>query len=388
MFFLLIFNLAVFDLFTIIFYVVVLGLDHFHAMQLAVHGIDVWLQHVPDGDRQVFARSDPVFHEIHVQVHVLVVELVGDVLLDDTAQVFQVHEKSCSLVGFALHGYEQLVIMPVPVRVGAFAENLQVLFLRPVLAEQLMGRVKTLSSGDKDHAANIRRTYSVKRIRIFAPGMKILLVSATEKEISPLLAAIGVKNYVGDHLRICKYRNLDIDVLVTGIGMTATAFWLGKILSGKYEMAFNFGLAGSFNADLPVGCVVNIVQEHFSELGAEDGEQQLSLKEMGLEGASEVMNGSKIANRVLEEIPMVCGITVNKVHGNERTIEKDFLRFRPNTESMEGAAFLFACTQEKIPCAQVRCISNMVERRNRDNWNIPLAIENLNKKAVEILNAF
>ena len=218
--------------------------------------------------------------------------------------------------------------------------------------------------------------------------MKILIVSATEKEISPLLNAIGIKNFVGDHLRICKHKNLDIDVLVTGIGMTATAFWMGKILTDKYEMAFNFGLAGSFNKDLEIGSVVNIVQEHFSELGAEDGEKILSLSEIGLEGINEVLNESKIANKVLEEIPMVCGITVNTVHGEEKSIEKVFSRFHPNTETMEGAAFLFACAHEKIPCAQIRAISNLVERRNKNNWNIPLAIKNLNEKAIEILNAF
>ncbi len=218
--------------------------------------------------------------------------------------------------------------------------------------------------------------------------MKILLVSATEKEISPLLSAIGIKNYVGDHLRICKHRNLDIDVLVTGIGMTSTAFWLGKVLSDKYDLAFNFGLAGSFNRDIELGSIVNVTQEHFSEMGAEDGNKRLSLKEIGLEGTEEVLNDPTIANKVLEMIPMVCGITVNRVHGEEKSIQRDFRRFHPNIESMEGAAFLFACCHEKIPCAQVRAVSNYVEKRNKKNWNIPLAIANLNRKALEILDAF
>ena len=218
--------------------------------------------------------------------------------------------------------------------------------------------------------------------------MKILIVSATEKEISPLLNQIGIKNFVGEHLRICKHKNNDVDVLITGVGMTATAFWLGKILSNQYDMAINFGLAGSFNKDLKIGSVVNIVQEHFAELGAEDGENFLSLNEIGLEGISEVLNETKISNKILEKIRLVRGITVNKVHGNEKSIEQVFSQFHPNTESMEGAAFLFACAHEKIPCAQIRCISNFVEKRNKDKWNIPLAIGNLNKKAIEILNAF
>ena len=218
--------------------------------------------------------------------------------------------------------------------------------------------------------------------------MKILVVSATEKEISPLLNRIGIEKFASEHLHNCKHKNNDVDVLVTGVGMTVTAFWLGKILSDKYDFAINFGLAGSFNQDLKIGTIVNIVQEHFSELGAEDDEKFLSLSEIGLDGISEVLNETKISNKVLEKIPMVCGITVNKVHGNEKSIEKIFSKFHPNTESMEGAAFLFACAQEKIPYAQIRSISNFVEKRNKNKWNIPLAIETLNKKAIEILDAF
>ncbi|MEW6469691.1 MAG: futalosine hydrolase [Bacteroidota bacterium] len=218
--------------------------------------------------------------------------------------------------------------------------------------------------------------------------MKILVVSATEAEIAPLLQAIGIKNYVGDHLRICKRGRLDVDVLITGVGMTATAFRMGKALQGKYDLAFNFGLAGSFNPDIPPGGLVNIVQDHFSELGAEDGDAFLPLDRMGLGGAGEVMNTTEISNKVLELIPKVCGITVNTVHGREESIKKVEARLHPNVESMEGAAFLYCCMQEKLPCAQVRAVSNLVERRNREKWNIPLAVANLNEKALELLDVF
>ena len=32
---------------------------------------------------------------------------------------------------------------------------------------------------------------------------------------------------------------------------------------------------------------------------------------------------------------------------------------------MEGAAFLYVCAMQGVPHAQVRAVSNMVERRNR-----------------------
>jgi futalosine hydrolase len=46
---------------------------------------------------------------------------------------------------------------------------------------------------------------------------------------------------------------------------------------------------------------------------------------------------------------------------------------------MEGAAVFYVAQQEKIPALQIRAISNLVEKRNKDNWDIPLAIKNLNE---------
>jgi futalosine hydrolase len=52
---------------------------------------------------------------------------------------------------------------------------------------------------------------------------------------------------------------------------------------------------------------------------------------------------------------------------------------------MEGAAFLFACLSEKIPCAQIRSISNYIEKRDKSRWNVKLALDNLNKSLMEII---
>jgi futalosine hydrolase len=55
---------------------------------------------------------------------------------------------------------------------------------------------------------------------------------------------------------------------------------------------------------------------------------------------------------------------------------------------MEGAAFFYVCRQLNVPCIQIRAVSNYVEKRNRDAWNIPLAIKNLNTFAVEFLKLY
>jgi len=55
-------------------------------------------------------------------------------------------------------------------------------------------------------------------------------------------------------------------------------------------------------------------------------------------------------------------------------------------ESMEGAAFFMACEQFEIPCIQIRAISNKVEKRNTANWDLSLAIKNLNNKVEKIIS--
>jgi futalosine hydrolase len=52
---------------------------------------------------------------------------------------------------------------------------------------------------------------------------------------------------------------------------------------------------------------------------------------------------------------------------------------------MEGAAFFYACREAGVPCLQIRAVSNYVEKRNRDNWHIGLAIKNLNTFAMDLL---
>lgn len=236
-------------------------------------------------------------------------------------------------------------------------------------------------------------------IRIFAsaffnqsqalPAMKLLLVAATPFEIDPLLKSLEVIGRKGQHFISARYREVDLDILITGIGMVATAYYTGKALNDSYDAAINAGICGSFNRNLELGDVVNVYQDSFSELGAEDGDAFLSLEVLKLQGVTQITNERYGAlNQVIELLPKVTGITVNTTHGHEASIEKVFDRFHPYVESMEGAAFMFACENENIPYVQIRAVSNYVERRNRDAWNIPLAIEKLNAKLLEVLAAF
>jgi futalosine hydrolase len=55
--------------------------------------------------------------------------------------------------------------------------------------------------------------------------------------------------------------------------------------------------------------------------------------------------------------------------------------------SMEGAAFMYSCLVAGVPFAQVRAVSNAVERRNRGAWKIDEAIDALAVVAVRLLES-
>ena len=76
---------------------------------------------------------------------------------------------------------------------------------------------------------------------------------------------------------------------------------------------------------------------------------------------------------------------MSTVHGREQSIACVTERFSPQVESMEGAAFMYACLVHGLPFAQVRAISNVVERRNRGAWKLTEAIENLGSDALRML---
>ncbi len=237
--------------------------------------------------------------------------------------------------------------------------------------------------------------------------MRILVVAATAAEVAPLVSRLGLHGPPeggrhidgppegGLHISHFSAGHHDVDILVTGVGMVATAAWTSRELAReRYSAAFNFGVCGSFNHAIALGTVVHVVTDRLAELGAEDGDAFLTIQQMRLLADDEfpfdggrLVNASPPQHAALRNLPAVDGITVNTVHGDERSIACVVERFEPDVESMEGAGFMYACLIHGVPFAQVRAVSNIVERRNRDAWQLDLAIARLGDVAGDLLGA-
>jgi futalosine hydrolase len=221
-------------------------------------------------------------------------------------------------------------------------------------------------------------------------SFNLLYVAATSSEADALKKITGIVPVRGGY----RSGNVEINVLVTGVGSVATVWSMKQWLSEnkKPDLALNAGIAGSYNCDMGNGDVVMPLTDCFADAGIEDGDRFLTLSEAGLIGGDEfpfrnglLHNDTTYGLQMKSIIRSARAITVNTATGSEATRMKLVQKFNPDIETMEGATFFYLCIREKIPFLAVRAISNKVEPRDKSKWNISLALDNLSEKLNEII---
>lgn len=230
--------------------------------------------------------------------------------------------------------------------------------------------------------------------------MTVLIVAATPFEIAPLIQWLN-KNLEGHPQTasngVAAYTHpskpLEVRVLVTGVGMTATAFHLGQFLTrNKPDWVVNIGIAGAFDRSIALGAVVEVVSDTFADLGVEEADGRFTgLFDLGLAGPDEFpFKNGVLQNpfaRDFDFLPKAKGLTVNKVHGFEPSIQAFNNQYPDATiETMEGAAFFYACLHAGVRFTALRGISNYVETRNREAWDLPASINGVNEVMKEMLS--
>ncbi|MEO6303448.1 MAG: futalosine hydrolase [Bacteroidia bacterium] len=213
---------------------------------------------------------------------------------------------------------------------------------------------------------------------------KFLIVAATKFEVAPLLEHFKIKLYAEEGLFIAD-SGPDLSILITGVGMVNTAYHMGRSSHNLFDHVINVGVCGAFDRDLKIGEVVMVVEDTLSEMGAEDDTAFIKYADMNLGGTNIYRHLVQFQNPLLDHVKKVKGITVNKVHGNEESIKTVNTSYNTHIESMEGAAFFRGCSRLSENYYQLRAVSNYVEKRDKNKWNMPLAINNLNDFVVTLI---
>jgi len=220
--------------------------------------------------------------------------------------------------------------------------------------------------------------------------LKILYVTATGPEAATLTNIPGLQPLSEGY----RFGELEINLLITGVGSVSTAWALNQWISlkGKPDLAINGGIAGSYKDEFQPGDVVMPVSDCFADAGIEDGDDFITLAEAGLINANAfpykngiIITDPRNSERLNGVIKTVRAITVNTATGSEISRRKLSEKFNPDIETMESATFFYICSMENIPFLALRAISNKVERRNKNNWKISLALNNLSEKLKEVL---
>jgi futalosine hydrolase len=213
-------------------------------------------------------------------------------------------------------------------------------------------------------------------------GKNILVVAATAKEITPFI-------------ELTRTGGLDnIDIIISGIGLTASTYHLAKQLElKKYGLVIQAGVAGSFDPKIPLGTAVAVKQDAIADQSVVELQKLKTLFDLKLVPQDQypykkgwLINPNK---EILKKtkLKIVTGISVNQISTSKQMIKFYRDAFDPVTESMEGAALHYVCLMEDIPFLQIRSISNYIGERNKQKWNMMDSINNLNKTLTSLVTS-
>ncbi|MFM8806226.1 MAG: hypothetical protein ACKOD1_02600 [Sphingomonadales bacterium] len=211
--------------------------------------------------------------------------------------------------------------------------------------------------------------------------MNCLIVAATPIEIAPLLPALpkGIRE------------ELEVDVLISGIGLLAATYALQKQISIKRpDLIIQAGVGGCFDKRIALGSVMAIGQDGVADQSVLELKKLKTLFDLQLVPADQfpykkgwLVNPWKGFRKL--NLPKVNAISVNEITTDPRRVQQYKKLFSPVIESMEGAALHYVCLMEQIPFLQLRSVSNYIAERNKKNWRLSEAVTQLNKVLLQVL---
>jgi futalosine hydrolase len=189
--------------------------------------------------------------------------------------------------------------------------------------------------------------------------MQYLITAATEMELTAVRRRLPHAD--------------GVDFFVTGVGMVSAAGALsGALAQKRYDVALNVGIAGSFTPRLALGRVALVERERIEGYGAESAAGDVQLFPGG-----ELICPFANDFPALQAYPKVSGLTVNLLTESPARVAARKRLYGADVETMEGAAFFFACLRGQVRFLQLRGVSNVVGVRDKSRWKTAEALENL-----------
>ncbi|HEY0871220.1 MAG TPA: futalosine hydrolase [Acidothermaceae bacterium] len=225
--------------------------------------------------------------------------------------------------------------------------------------------------------------------------MRVLVVCAVEAERDAVVRNFGAVRPV----TVDGFSGVAVDTAAgelrafsVGVGPVAAAIGTSALIAGMdYDLVASAGIAGGFRGRVAIGDVVLANLATYADLGVRVDDGFLSVRDLGIDQDSSLAFGDQRLIDRMSASGVLVGevLTLSAMTGTDADAEELAARY-PSAlaEAMEGFAVV-AATRDHGGIryvAEIRAISNLIGRRDRSTWNIPLAFDALADAMSTLLN--
>ena len=191
----------------------------------------------------------------------------------------------------------------------------------------------------------------------------------------------------------------ELQVFDGGPGPVSAALSTASLLAQTptCDLVISAGIAGGFRGQADIGDIVLADQVIAADQGVMTDEGFSTLRDLGLpgEGGYAVGNVEHRARLAAGPYRLLAGdiLTLSCMTGTDARASELAARYpRAVAEAMEGYGVIEATrrscerTGRDISFAEIRAVSNIIGRRDRSTWNIPLAFSALANAMSTLLN--
>ena len=183
----------------------------------------------------------------------------------------------------------------------------------------------------------------------------------------------------------------NIRFLYTGVGLLSSSVSLTQhVFQEKPDLVIQAGIAGAYYKR-ELGKVVAVKRECVGDMGVYEKGRWYDLFDFGFVQPDEIpyknrfLPNDEIKKYNVLLLDPVSGVSVNQITTDENMADTFRTLYYGDIETMEGAALHYVCRLFGVSFIQIRGISNYVGERDKKQWKIKEAIENLNEAVGKML---
>lgn len=222
--------------------------------------------------------------------------------------------------------------------------------------------------------------------------MKLLIVVCSISDVQPFIEQYGLTPEPNAGLKFVtgfKVLHHEIDLLETGVAVYQTTYKVTKSLSAqKYHLALKLGFSNAYKEEIPVGTVLNIINEKPGDFGMMVNGEWKDHYDLGLIKRKELphnrgglINLTNAYMNVFMPFKKVVGVTVNRYADTDAVAaRKD--KYKADCETGDGAGFVYPCLFERQLFYQL-CVIERNLVTGQENFN--LAKQKLNDTLTDLI---